>query len=250
MNAQKNRAAAAAENAAAATAATAASPAAARSGQRSPASPAAAAKPRQRSGLGWGLKLTLAWAWIWAQAGASAQPAAEPPLQSLPQLMVQPYLGTWYQVALFPNRFQKQCVSDTSATYSLREDGTLRVLNRCRQADGRFDEAVGQARPTGQTSGSGAGLRVQPAQLEVSFLPAALRWLPVGWGRYWVLQLADDGRYAVVSEPTREYLWVLSRTPKLAAADEAAIRSRLQEQGFGTERLARWQTHAHGSTAP
>jgi apolipoprotein D and lipocalin family protein len=183
-------------------------------------------------------------------APAHAQPSEAPPLQSLPALQLKPYLGTWYQVALFPNRFQKQCVSDTTATYSLRDDGRVRVVNRCRVANGQFDEADGQARPTGSVSGPSAAPLLQPAQLAVSFLPAALRWLPVGWGSYWVIQLADDGRYAVVSEPSREYLWVLSRSPKLAPADEAAIRSRLQEQGFGPERLARWQAHAHGNTAP
>ena len=79
----------------------------------------------------------------------------------------------------------------------------------------------------------------------MSFLPSWLRWLPI-WGSYWVIQLADDGRYAVVSEPTREYLWVLSRTPTLAPADESAIRSRLAQQGFD---LARWQTHPHSPAA-
>jgi apolipoprotein D and lipocalin family protein len=111
-------------------------------------------------------------------------------------------------------------------------------MNRCRLADGRTDDAVGLARPDGSTV---VGTRLVPAQLKVSFLPAALRWLPV-WGRYWVLQLADDGRYAVIGEPTRQYLWVLSRTPSLSADDELAIRSRLVQQGYD---LARWQPHRH-----
>ncbi|MEN9418374.1 MAG: hypothetical protein RI988_1994 [Pseudomonadota bacterium] len=173
-------------------------------------------------------------------ATAAAAPAA--PLQSLPSLNVPPYMGTWYQAALFPNRFQAQCVSDTTATYRQLPDGSVEVTNRCRTADGRLDEAVGRARPTGSLSGS----TLAPAQLEVSFLPAWIRWLPVGWGRYWVIQLAEDGRYAVVSEPSRQYLWVLSRAPRLASADETAIRSRLVEQGFAAE-LARWQVHPHAA---
>lgn len=165
-------------------------------------------------------------------------PAAPPPLQSLPSLKVPPYLGTWYQVALFPNAFQKQCVSDTTATYRALSDGSVEVTNRCKLADGRWDEAVGMAVPTGRREGED----LLPAQLKVSFLPAALRWLPVGWGAYWVIQLADNGRYAVVSEPSRKYLWVLSRQPQLSAADESAIRSRLLEQGFS---LSAWQAHPH-----
>lgn len=176
-----------------------------------------------------------------AQGAATAAPSPAPaaPLESLPALEVPPYMGTWYQVALFPNVFQRQCVSDTTATYRQLSDGTVEVKNRCRQADGRMDEALGQARPTGTLNGT----TLAPARLEVSFLPAWLRWLPVGWGRYWVIQLADDGRYAVISEPKREYLWILSRQPRLSAADEAAIRTRLAQQGFSD--LSKLQMHRH-----
>jgi apolipoprotein D and lipocalin family protein len=164
--------------------------------------------------------------------------SAEPPrLIALPSLDVAAYMGTWYQVAWFPNRFQAQCVADTRATYRQLPNGQIEVLNRCRLVDGKIDDIVGIARPAGSVIEAG---QLRPAQLEVSFLPAAVRWLPVGWGRYWVLRLANDGRYAVVSEPTRQYLWVLSRTPKLAAADESAIRSQLEQLGFD---LARWQAH-------
>jgi apolipoprotein D and lipocalin family protein len=165
------------------------------------------------------------------------------PLASLPSVTVSSYLGTWYQVALFPNSFQRQCVSDTTATYRQRDDGSLDVLNRCRGADGKFDEALGRARPVGQVVQD----ELRPAQLQVSFLPGWLQWLPVGRGDYWVIQRADDGRYAVVSEPSRRYLWVLSRTPALAAADESAIRSRLQSQGFD---LARWTAHPQRPAEP
>lgn len=163
------------------------------------------------------------------------------PLQPLPSLSVASYMGTWYQVAWFPNRFQKQCIADTVATYRQLADGRVEVLNRCRTADGKTDAVTGMARPDGSSIQDG---ELRPARLEVSFLPPMLRWLPI-WGSYWVIQLADDGRYAVVSEGSRQYLWVLSRTPRLSATDEAAIRSRLIEQGFD---LAAWQ--AHPQTAP
>jgi apolipoprotein D and lipocalin family protein len=177
---------------------------------------------------------------LFSAAGALADDTV--PLQSLPLLDVPAYMGTWYQVAWVPNRFQSQCASDTTAEYRQQPQGTIEVINRCRLANGRIDEAIGEARPTGRLDGT----TLAPAQLEVSFLPAWLRWLPLGWGRYWVIQLAGDGRYAVVSEPTREYLWVLARQPALSSADETAIRSKLAEQGFtGLDRL---QAHRH--TAP
>ena len=189
-------------------------------------------------------------------APAAGQPAT---LRALPSLDVPGYMGTWYQVAWFPNRFQKQCVSDTVASYRRVPEG-VEVVNRCRNAEGRVDSVTGLARPAGALL---AGDELRPAQLEVSFLPRLLRWLPI-WGDYWVIQLADDGRYAVVgaprgpppppppalsaggAEPRREYLWVLSRTPGLAPVDESAIRSRLAQQGYD---LARWQTHTHSTPA-
>jgi apolipoprotein D and lipocalin family protein len=169
---------------------------------------------------------------------ASAQPA---PLTALPSLDIPAYMGTWYQVAWFPNRFQQQCVSDTAASYRRVPEG-VEVINRCRNAAGEVESIVGLARPDGATI---SGDMLQPAQLEVSFLPRWLRWLPI-WGSYWVIQLADDGRYAVVGEPGREYMWVLSRTPGLAPADESAIRSRLVQQGYD---LGRWQNHKHSTPA-
>lgn len=191
------------------------------------------------------IRQCLATALLTALMAGPAWTAEAPPLQplqSLPELKVPPYMGRWYQVALYPNSFQRQCVGDTTAEYRLLPDGTVEVGNRCRLADGRIDVAIGRARPAGQLVGD----RLVPARLEVSFLPAWLRWLPVGWGNYWVIQLADDGRYAVVGEPTRQYLWVLSRTPQLAAADETAIRSKLAEQGYDLQRL---QPHPQSAAA-
>jgi len=174
--------------------------------------------------------------------GASA--ALNEPIAALE---LQRYLGTWYQVALVQNRFQAQCVSDTTASYRQRGDGAVEVINRCRDTRGDWDEAIGYARPTGILS---AG-NLKPAQLEVSFLPSWLRWAQDigrwGWGAYWVIQVGPDYRYAVVGEGSRQYLWVLSRTPALSAADDATIRDRLREQGYDLERL---QVHPQGKTLP
>jgi apolipoprotein D and lipocalin family protein len=175
---------------------------------------------------------------------ALAAPAqvAPPPLQALPAIDVAAYMGTWYQVAWIPNRFQKQCVSDTAATYRDLGDGRVEVLNRCKQADGSIDSVLGIARaPAGVARIEGGQLR--PARLEVSFLPAWLRWTGIGWGDYWVVDLAPDGRYAIVSEASREYLWVLARQPVLTPADDAAVKARLHALGF---ELARVQAHPHG----
>jgi apolipoprotein D and lipocalin family protein len=184
--------------------------------------------------------LFLAGALAAALVAAVAQPA--PPLQALPAIDVSAYMGTWYQVAWIPNRFQKQCVSDTEATYRDLGDGRVEVLNRCKRADGSIDSVLGIARPPAGVARIEGG-RLLPARLEVNFLPAWLRWTGIGWGAYWVVDLADDGRYAIVSEASREYLWVLARQPALTPADDAAVKARLRELGFD---LARVQAHPHG----
>jgi apolipoprotein D and lipocalin family protein len=156
---------------------------------------------------------------------AGAASAAEP-LATVGSVDLARYAGQWHEVAKYPNRFQQQCVGDTTATYVVRDDGNVSVLNRCRTRDG-YDEASGIARRVdGRTD-----------RLQVSFLPAALRWLPFGWGDYWVIELAPDYRYAVVGEPSRQYLWVLSRTPALSPEDRRAIEARLPGHGYDAARL-------------
>jgi apolipoprotein D and lipocalin family protein len=159
-----------------------------------------------------------------------ARAAGTEPLQSIPSLDVPRYLGTWHEIAKYPNRFQKKCASDTRAIYSLRDEGRIEVVNQCRRQDGSLMEAVGVARQVGPPDS---------AQLKVRFAPAWLSFLPVAWGNYWVIDLDPEYQLVAVSEPKREYLWVLSRTPEV---DEEAYRqllARLEAQGFDLDRLER-----------
>lgn len=180
--------------------------------------------------------LPLAILVAWSLSTASAQAAAP-----LPTLDVNAYMGRWHQVALYPNRFQAQCLDSTTATYRLLDDGRVEVANRCRTQDG-WDETVGVARPRDGTVRQDGGRVLAPASLEVSFLPKALRWLGVGWGKYDVVHLspgAPQSGWAVVSEPSKQYLWVLSRTPQLDDPQWAAVTAELQRMGFDLQRLKR-----------
>jgi apolipoprotein D and lipocalin family protein len=145
-----------------------------------------------------------------------------PPLPTVAKVELPRYLGTWYEIASFPQRFQKGCVA-TTATYSLREDGEIDVLNRCRQdrLDGEERIAKGRARVVDATTG---------AKLEVSFFRPF-------WGDYWVIDLGADYEFAVVGHPGRDYLWVLSRTPALEPAVYEGILTRLKANGYETDRL-------------
>ena len=163
--------------------------------------------------------------------------AEPPPLTTVAALDLARYQGTWYQLALYPNRFQAQCVTNTRAIYALQEDGTVRVTNQCRTVAGADSEAVGQARPA-RSAVLKQGQLVPP-QLQVRFAPPWLSWLPMVWGDYWVIQLAEDYRYVVVGEPQRAFLWVLARNTALPEADWLAIHQRLKEQGYDPSRLVR-----------
>ena len=130
--------------------------------------------------------LTLA-AGLFAAAPAQAQPLppTAPPLQALPSLDVAAYMGTWYQVAWIPNRFQKQCVSDTAATYRDRGDGSVEVLNRCKLATGSIDDVLGVARPPAGVARIEAG-KLMPARLRSVFCRRgcagrASAGAPTGW---------------------------------------------------------------------
>ena len=166
----------------------------------------------------------------------NADPVKQP-LTTVASVDLQRYQGTWHQLALYPNRFQKSCASNTRAQYTPQPGGTVQVVNQCRKLDGAEMQAVGEARPARTAVLSGNQL--SPPQLQVRFAPAWLSWLPMVWGNYWVIQLAPDYRYAVVGEPSREFLWVLARDTQLNAADWFTIESRLKEQGYDPAKLVR-----------
>jgi apolipoprotein D and lipocalin family protein len=174
---------------------------------------------------------------ITALAATAQTDPAKQPLAPVPSVDLQRYQGTWHQVALYPNRFQKMCASNTRATYALEEGGTVKVTNQCRSAEGKEVQAAGQARPAG--AAQIAGGQLTPPQLQVRFAPAWLSWLPFVWGNYWVIQLGSDYSYAVVGEPNREFLWVLARETQLSAADWSTIEARLKEQGYDPAKLMR-----------
>lgn len=171
-----------------------------------------------------------------ASTNGAGQSASLKPISSLD---VSRYLGTWYEIAKYPNRFQRRCVGDTRAEYRLREDGRIEVINSCTTADGRVLEAVGVARQIGEGDAP---------TMKVRFAPAWLSFLPVVWGDYWVIDLDPDYKLAAVSEPSRRYLWILSRTPEVDAEAYQQLLSRLETRGFDLGRLER-SSHEAGETS-
>lgn len=139
-----------------------------------------------------------------------------PPLPTVEQVDVEQYMGTWYEIANFPMRFQEGCTG-TTATYTLDGD-QVKVLNRCFEdsLDGPLKEAEGRARVVDTETN---------AKLEVSFFGPF-------WGDYWIIDLAEDYSYAVVGHPDRDYLWILSRTPQMDDGVYQGILTRLEENHY------------------
>jgi apolipoprotein D and lipocalin family protein len=148
--------------------------------------------------------------------------ATERPLPTVERVDLRRYTGTWYEVALLPNRFQRQCVSDSQANYALDGD-RVRVVNRCRRADGSVEEVEGKARVIAGSNNS---------KLEVSFF-----W-PF-WGDYWIVALDPDYKHVLVGEPSRKYAWLLSRTSNPGDAVIDNYLSIAQAQGFDRSAFVR-----------
>jgi apolipoprotein D and lipocalin family protein len=139
------------------------------------------------------------------------------------QLDVNRYLGKWYEVASTKPFFQANCVCVT-AEYDLLPDGDIAVTNTCRKGspDGEVDIAEGTASATNNS-----------AKLNVSFGGFSLP-----FANYWVVDLAEDYSYAVVSTPFRQPIWILSRTPKLDPMVLEGIYTRLDEGGFNSDAIS------------
>src|SRR5512135_3757177 len=144
-----------------------------------------------------------------------------PPLGVVPAVDLSRYIGTWYEIASFPQRFQKGC-TDSRAEYRIRPDGDVDVLNSCLR-NGKVDTAKGRAWVVD---------KVTNAKLKVSFF----------WpfrGDYWIIDLGKDYEYAVVAAPSMNYLWILSRTPQMNEQRYQEIVARLKDRGFDVARLNR-----------
>ena len=165
--------------------------------------------------------------WLLAVLVVAASPQSDQ-VRTVDAVDLDRYLGDWFEIARFPNRFQRACTGDVRATYARRSDGRIDVVNRCRVADGHIIEAQGVARVVDARTS---------AKLKVRFAPAVLSFLPFVWGDYWIVGLAADYAWAVVGSPDRAYLWILARTPTLETARLDAARAAARANGFDTNRL-------------
>nr|WP_321487626.1 lipocalin family protein [uncultured Draconibacterium sp.] len=139
------------------------------------------------------------------------------------ELDLQKYLGTWYEIARYDHRFERDLVGVT-ANYSIRPDGKIKVVNSGYKntLDGEYSEAIGKAKIPDPEN--------EPAKLKVSFF-----W--IFYGDYYVLELDKDYQWAVIGSSTDKYLWILSRTPQMAPEIYTDLLKRIADRGYDTSAL-------------
>ncbi len=157
---------------------------------------------------------------------AFAQNNAE--LKTVQNVDLKKYSGKWFEIARYENKFQKKCVGNTTATYSIKENNKIEVVNECLEKDGDVKKAKGKARIADEKTN---------AKLEVRFAPSFLSFLPQVWGDYWIIDLDEDYQNVAIGDPKREYFWILSRKPEMDDAAYQAILRRAEEKGFNPAKV-------------
>jgi apolipoprotein D and lipocalin family protein len=148
--------------------------------------------------------------------------ATRPPLESVAQVNLERYSGKWFEIARYPNWFQRGCTGETTAEYTPMDDGRIRVVNRCQTASGKWKEVQGTAKVIPGTN---------QARLKVNFGG------PIS-GDYWVIGLDDkEYQWAVVGHPSRWFLWLLAREPQVSPETLEKMITLAEKQGYSRERL-------------
>jgi len=146
------------------------------------------------------------------------------PLQTVEKVDLERYVGEWYEIARYPNSFQKDCPA-SKATYTMLPSGKIEVLNECYDQD--YQHVLRSVKGKARVVDQGAN-----ARLKVTFF-----W-PFS-GDYWIIDLGENYEYAVVGHPDRKYLWILSRTPEMPEELYGKISEGLKAQEYDPTRLLR-----------
>lgn len=170
--------------------------------------------------------LVLVSLWLGGCAGTPDADSMAP--RTVEHVDLKRYQGTWYELARLPMFFQRNC-AQSEAHYTLKDDGNIAVTNRCRTPQGKWEQATGTASP--QVKG-------QTDKLWVVFDNWFSRLLPgVAKGDYWVLYVSPDYKLALVGDPDRKFLWLLSRTAHVSGSTRNELMMKAQQQGYDTTRL-------------
>ena len=150
----------------------------------------------------------------------SGSACANEPLDVAPNVDLARFQGQWFEIAKLPRLTQANCTA-TTAFYKLR-DGGMDVVNECHldKVDGKLKSSAARVSTTAE--GTAAKLSIDVGGF---------------FGDYWILEVGENYEYAVVGVPSRDYLWILSRTPKLDQTKLDGILARTRAAKFDTSRL-------------
>ena len=152
------------------------------------------------------------------------------PLDTVDYVDLDRYLGKWYEIASFPQKFQKGCTA-TTAEYSKRKDGDIKVINECRlnSPDGKLKKGIARGWVVDKDTN---------AKLKVQFF--LRRWrINKFAGNYWILDLGADYEYAIVGDKSRKYLWFLSRTKKIDDGLYEDLVNKAKDMDFDISKLVK-----------
>ncbi len=168
------------------------------------------------------MKLTFVFAFLLSvfSGGCQTQKEGKMETSTVKELNLQRYLGAWYEIARFDHSFERGLVGVT-ATYSMRDDGKIRVLNQGYKGtlDGELSTAEGKAKLTNE-----------PGKLKVSFF-----W--IFYADYYFLELDANYQWALIGSKSDKYLWILSRSPKLDENVHNLILKKAEKRGYDTSKL-------------
>jgi apolipoprotein D and lipocalin family protein len=152
--------------------------------------------------------------------------AADLPNRPVATLELSRYQGQWHEIAHIPVFYQRKCIGPATATYTPKPDGTVGVVTTCTTSKG-LKTVDGVAKyPPGE-----------PGALEVRFAPIWLRWLPQAWFDYWVIDIDPNYRWAIIGEPDREHLWIMSRDKRMSRQLYDRLVAQARKRGYPVEKL-------------
>ena len=179
---------------------------------------------------------------ITAVINGQTKPASATELKTVPQVDLKKYSGKWFEIARYPNKFQKQCVGNTTANYTVQTNNKIEVVNECLKKDGSTEQAKGEARIVDKNSN---------AKLEVRFAPKFLSFISAVWGDYWIIYLDDQYQNVAIGDPKRAYFWILSRQPEMNDATYQDILRKAEALGFSPAKVIKTPQNVqsvHGAT--
>jgi len=157
-------------------------------------------------------------------SGQTEKPA---PPTAVSSLDAAKFAGTWYEIAAFSNKFQRKCIANITMKYTVKSGG-YDVVNNCLEKDGTTKTAKGSVKFADKTASG---------KMKIRFASGFFSFLPGVWEDHLVLDLGENYDYAVIGEPKREYLWIISRKPEMSDAQYQQILRRTEKQGYNPAKL-------------